>query len=121
MGANPNSLRTGPLALILVAAGAAILFPGQTVAEPPANIRLVLLGTGNPNPEPEHSGPSVAIVVGEDAYIIVFGPGVVRRATAANRRHNLAALDAEISNLVCLRIFIQIIRPGSPTLFSPLG
>ena len=57
-------------------------------------MRLVLLGTGNPNPEPERSGPSVAIVVGEDSYIIDFGPGVVRRATAASRRHDLAALDA---------------------------
>ena len=94
MDANPKSPRTGPLALILVAATCAILFPVQAVAEPPAKMRLVLLGTGNPNPEPERSGPSVAIVVGEDSYIIDFGPGVVRRATAANRRHNLAALAA---------------------------
>ena len=94
MGANPKSQRTGLLALILVAATFAILIPVQAVAEPSAKMRLVLLGTGNPNPEPERSGPSVAIVIGEDSYIIDFGPGVVRRATAANRRHNLAALDA---------------------------
>ena len=80
--------------MILVVATGVILFPVQAVAEPPAKIRLVLLGTGNPNPEPERSGPSVAVVVGEDSYIIDFGPGLVRRATAASRRHNLAALGA---------------------------
>ncbi len=45
--------------------------------------KIVLLGTGNPNPDPERSGPSVAVVVGETSYIIDFGPGVVRRAAAA--------------------------------------
>jgi ribonuclease BN (tRNA processing enzyme) len=44
---------------------------------------IVLLGTGTPNAEPERSGPSVAIVVGETPYIVDCGPGVVRRATAA--------------------------------------
>lgn len=45
--------------------------------------KIVLLGTGTPNAEPDRSGPSVAIVVGETPYIVDFGPGVVRRATAA--------------------------------------
>jgi ribonuclease BN (tRNA processing enzyme) len=48
-----------------------------------ANLRVVLLGTGTPNAEPDRSGPSVAIVVGDSAYIVDCGPGVVRRATAA--------------------------------------
>jgi ribonuclease Z len=42
-----------------------------------------MLGTGNPNPNPERSGPAVAIVVGDQPYLIDFGPGVVRRAAAA--------------------------------------
>jgi ribonuclease BN (tRNA processing enzyme) len=45
--------------------------------------RIVLLGTGTPNAEPDRSGPSVAIVVGDIPYIVDCGPGVVRRATAA--------------------------------------
>jgi ribonuclease BN (tRNA processing enzyme) len=45
--------------------------------------QIVLLGTGNPNADPERSGPSVAIVVGQTPYIVDFGPGVVRRAAAA--------------------------------------
>jgi ribonuclease BN (tRNA processing enzyme) len=44
---------------------------------------IVLLGTGTPNADPDRSGPSVAIVVDQTPYIVDFGPGVVRRASAA--------------------------------------
>jgi ribonuclease BN (tRNA processing enzyme) len=45
--------------------------------------KIVLLGTGTPNADPDRSGPSVAIVVNKTPYIVDFGPGVVRRAAAA--------------------------------------
>ena len=47
------------------------------------NPRVILLGTGTPNPEPENSGPSVAVVVGNRTYVVDSGPGVVRRAAQA--------------------------------------
>ena len=47
--------------------------------------RLVLLGTGNPNPDPERSGPAAAVVIGTHSYLVDAGPGVVRRAEAAAR------------------------------------
>ena len=48
--------------------------------------RVVLLGTGNPNPDPERSGPAVAVIAGGSVYLVDAGPGVVRRAEAARRR-----------------------------------
>lgn len=45
--------------------------------------KLVLLGTGTPNADPLRSGPSLAIVVNQHAYVVDCGPGVVRRAAAA--------------------------------------
>jgi ribonuclease BN (tRNA processing enzyme) len=45
--------------------------------------KVVLLGTGTPGPFPDRSGPATAIVVGDRAYLVDFGPGVVRRAAAA--------------------------------------
>jgi ribonuclease BN (tRNA processing enzyme) len=45
--------------------------------------RVILLGTGNPNPDPEHMGPSSAVVSGERVYIVDAGPGLVRRAAEA--------------------------------------
>jgi ribonuclease BN (tRNA processing enzyme) len=45
--------------------------------------QIVMLGTGNPRPEPDRSGPATAIVVNNMPYLIDFGPGVIRRVTAA--------------------------------------
>ncbi len=51
----------------------------------PSRTRVVLLGTGTPNAEPDRSGPSVAVVVDDTPYLVDLGPGVVRRAVAASR------------------------------------
>lgn len=45
--------------------------------------KLVLLGTGTPNACPYNSGPSSAIIVNDRAYIVDFGPGVVRQCSKA--------------------------------------
>ena len=45
--------------------------------------KLVLLGTGTPNACPNANGPSSAVVGGDRAYLVDFGPGVVRQASAA--------------------------------------
>jgi ribonuclease BN (tRNA processing enzyme) len=54
---------------------------------------VVLLGTGTPVPDPDRSGPATAIVVDDRAYLIDFGPGVVRRAKAASIDRYIPALD----------------------------
>jgi ribonuclease BN (tRNA processing enzyme) len=50
-----------------------------------AQTRVVLLGTGTPIPDPDRSGPGVAIVAGGSVYLVDAGPGIVRRAEAARR------------------------------------
>jgi ribonuclease BN (tRNA processing enzyme) len=71
---------------------------GITAAEaqpsaPTSQTRVVLLGTGNPGPIPERSGPATAIVVNDTAYLVDFGPGVVRRANAAFLTRDIKALE----------------------------
>jgi ribonuclease BN (tRNA processing enzyme) len=56
---------------------ATTLVSGQT--------KLVLLGTGTPFADPERSGPSLAIVVNDQSYIVDCGPGVVRRASSMSK------------------------------------
>jgi ribonuclease BN (tRNA processing enzyme) len=58
-----------------------------------SSTRVVLLGTGTPNADPDRFGPSVAIVVGDASYLVDFGVGVVRRAAAAERS-GISALAA---------------------------
>jgi ribonuclease Z len=62
-------------------------------ATPPATTKVVLLGTGTPAPTPERSGPATAIVVNDTAYLVDFGPGVVRRASAAATSRGITALQ----------------------------
>lgn len=59
----------------------------------PFKTRLVLLGTGTPQPDPDRSGPASAILVNGSAYLVDFGPGVVRRAAAAVIEKNITELD----------------------------
>ncbi|MCL2567954.1 MAG: MBL fold metallo-hydrolase [Oscillospiraceae bacterium] len=47
--------------------------------------KVVMLGSGTPNPIPDRSGPCVAIVVDETAYLVDFGSNVVRQAEKARR------------------------------------
>lgn len=67
---------------------------GQQAPTPTVNkTRIVMLGTGNPGPSPDRSGPATAIVVNDTAYLVDFGPGVVRRASAAFLDKNIKALE----------------------------
>lgn len=71
-----------PLLILLVP----LMGSAEDSLSPPPETRIVLLGTGTPNADPDRSGPAVAIIVNESPYLVDFGPGVVRRAAAAYRR-----------------------------------
>ena len=69
------------------------LFPLAAFAQGiAAKTQIVMLGTGTPRPTPNRFGPATAIVVGDRAYIVDAGPGVVRRAAAAAEK-GIPALD----------------------------
>ena len=59
--------------------------------------QVVMLGTGTPIPTPERAGPATAIVVDGKAYLVDFGPGVVRRAAAVSAEYGgpLEAMNVE--------------------------
>jgi ribonuclease BN (tRNA processing enzyme) len=85
-----------------------------------AATQLVLLGTGTPRQDPERFGPASAIVFNNNAYIFDAGVGVVRRAAAAAKLHNIPALQAPQLH----RVFITHLHSdhtlGLPDLiFSP--
>ncbi|UCH65976.1 MAG: MBL fold metallo-hydrolase [Ignavibacterium sp.] len=61
--------------------------------------KVVLLGTGNPNPDPEHSGCSVAIVVNDVPYLVDFGPGVIRQAAALSPRYGGSIEGLSVKNI----------------------
>ena len=77
--------------LVLITVSLANGQPPQTAGV--GKTRIVLLGTGNPGPLPDRSGPATAIVVNDTAYLIDFGPGVVRRSAAAFLDKGIKALE----------------------------
>jgi ribonuclease BN (tRNA processing enzyme) len=84
-------LRTGltisaTLLLALPRSASLAQTPTPTPAAPQSHTQVVLLGTGNPAADPDRSGPSVAVVVNNTPYLVDFGPGIVRRASAAFRK-----------------------------------
>jgi ribonuclease BN (tRNA processing enzyme) len=91
----PSLRRPAFLAPLMLAATAALF--AQPPAPTAARTRVVLLGTGNPGLDPDRSGPATAVVVDDTAYLVDFGPGVVRRASAASldaaMRKGIQALD----------------------------
>ena len=61
--------------------------------------RVVLLGTGNPNPDPQHSGCSVAVIVNDTPYLADFGPGLVRKAAALSPDFGGSMTALSVKNL----------------------
>jgi len=81
-------------ALLLVALAAVAQQPAnQLPKDHTSRTKIVLLGTGTPVPDPDRSGPATAIVVDDSAYLVDFGPGVVRRAKAAVLDRHITALE----------------------------
>jgi ribonuclease BN (tRNA processing enzyme) len=73
-----------------------LLLSAFAVAQPQTSTatktQVVILGTGTPVPNPDRSGPAVAVVVNGSAYLVDFGPGVVRRAALAAQEKKIEAL-----------------------------
>jgi len=73
--------------------------PPAAALEPSSVTKVVMLGTGTPNADPERSGPAVAIVVNDTPYLVDFGPGVVRRASAMSPTYGGPIAGLEAKNL----------------------
>jgi len=73
--------------LNVIMAIAIITFLSQIGIAQNSVTKVAILGSGNPNPDPEHSGCSIAIIVNEQSYIIDFGPGLVREASALSKSY----------------------------------
>ena len=71
--------------LSVLAAGLSLLAGTARAETPTDGLRLVVLGTGTPNADPDRSGPALAVIHVGRPFIVDAGAGVVRRAAAAER------------------------------------
>ncbi len=68
---------------LLVTAPAARLQAAEPPAAGPDSTVVVLLGTGNPHPDPAHQGPATAVVFAGRVLLFDAGPGVETQMAAA--------------------------------------
>lgn len=85
-------MKTKIIALLSLALTACISGSNSAEIEKKSGLRVVMLGTGTPHPDPDRSGPAVAVIANDKSYLFDAGPGVVRRASAARRAHGIEAL-----------------------------
>lgn len=81
--------------------------------------QVVLLGTGTPNADPKRSGPAVAVVVGENAYVVDFGPGVVRQAARAYEMGIEALAPANLKFAFCTHLHSDHTLGYADLIFTP--
>lgn len=81
--------------------------------------KLVLLGTGTPNAEPGASGPASAVVVGDQAYLVDFGPGVVRQCSKAYRKGVKALHPANLRTAFCTHLHTDHTAGYADLIFTP--
>lgn len=80
---------------------------------------LVLLGTGTPNAEPNASGPFAAVVVGDQVYLVDFGPGVVRQCSRAYRKGITALHPKNLRTAFCTHLHTDHRAGYSDLIFTP--
>ena len=69
---------------------------------PSSVTKVIILGSGAPDPDPHRMGPCVAIVVNNKAYIVDAGVNCVRQAAALSEEYggNIEALNPENLDIV---------------------
>src|SRR6516164_1401761 len=91
-------------------------------AQPQSVTQVVMLGTGNPGPDPDRSGPATAIIVNGTPYLIDFGPVSCaapkrRRSTKESGRSTQSTcawpLQRTCTRIIPSAILTSFSRPGS--------
>jgi ribonuclease Z len=75
---------------VLVLSLAATAGHAQT---PESRTRVLMLGTGNPSPDPQRSDPATAVVVDSQAFLVDAGAGVARQLAAARAQRLLDGVE----------------------------
>lgn len=81
--------------------------------------KLVLLGTGTPNAESHYSGPASAVIVEDHAYLIDFGPGVVRQCTKAYEKGIDALRPDRLNIAFCTHLHTDHTTGLADLIFTP--
>ncbi|MBC7841108.1 MAG: MBL fold metallo-hydrolase [Gemmatimonadaceae bacterium] len=85
----------------------------------PSRTQIVILGTGTPIPDPDRTGPAIAIVVDSTVYLFDAGTGVVRRAAAAAKLGITALRASKLGMLFLTHLHSDHTMGLNDVLFTP--
>ena len=108
-----------PAFCLLVIFYAVVCASSQGPAPRNSRTEVVVLGTGTPAADPERSGPAVAVVVNNRAYLVDCGPGVVRRASAAEKTGIPALKPTELETVFVTHLHSDHTLGYPDLIFSP--
>jgi ribonuclease BN (tRNA processing enzyme) len=81
--------------------------------------KLVMLGTGNPSPNPDRFGPATVVLVDNVPYLIDCGVGVVRRWAAAIRVHKLPSRPVDLKTVFITHLHTDHTLGFAELIFTP--
>jgi ribonuclease Z len=81
--------------------------------------KLVMLGTGNPSPNPDRFGPATVVLVDDVPYLIDSGVGVVRRWAAAIRANKLASRPGDLKTAFITHLHTDHTLGLAELIFTP--
>jgi len=119
-----QTLRIIFLATFAITAASAINAAPQTSPSTPSaasHTQVVILGAGTPAADPDNSGPAVAVVVNGAAYLVDCGPGVVRRAAAAERKGITALAQGNLRIVFITHLHTDHTLGYPDLIFTPWG
>ena len=81
--------------------------------------KLVMLGTGNPSPNPDRFGPATVVLVDDVPYLVDSGVGVVRRWAAAIRENKFSSRPADLKTAVITHLHTDHTLGLAELIFTP--
>jgi|SRR5687768_2730126 ribonuclease BN (tRNA processing enzyme) len=91
----------------------------QSDASQRPRTKLVMLGTGNPSPKPDRSGPATVVLVDDVPYVIDCGPGLVRRWAEAVRVNRLKATVQDLRTVFITHLHTDHTLGYADLIFTP--
>jgi len=106
--------------LMLLTSGSIIMSQNAGSLEPQrSRTKLVMLGTGNPSPNPDRFGPASVVLVDNVPYLVDCGTGVVRRWTAAIRANKLQSLPVDLKTAFITHLHTDHTLGFAELIFTP--
>jgi ribonuclease BN (tRNA processing enzyme) len=115
-----KKLSTIAVLMLLSVASSVVIAQGARGQElPRSRTKLVMLGTGNPSPNPDRFGPATVVLVDDVPYLIDCGVGVVRRWAAAIRVNKLPSRPLDLKTTFITHLHTDHTLGFAELIFTP--